>query len=299
MKDTNEQIRAMIESGFSNAQIRNFLGVSYEDIESVKNSQQEEELKLEEPETPETPEEPETHKLERVGQNGAKINEENFELIKHDIENGAKKLEVRRKFNISDALYYRIKKSKNYDDFCDIRKKEAYKKRKQAYSFKVDDGKYHTRTREPKYTEELWNEGKKMHNLGVPYREIAVRQGFSMNFISKALCLPSYEALVEKRKKEQARRKAEFERTKAMVKAEEKMDMQLDEVVPSEPKQEEQPAVTQTVETATPKKERPTADEFFDPKLFEFRSMADSLARIAEALEKIASQPKKRGLFRK
>ena len=299
MKDISEQIRAMLESGFSNAQIKNFLDVTDEDIESATNSQQEEESKLETPETSETPEAPEAHKLKRAGQNGTKINEESFKPIKHDIESGVKRLEIRRKFNISDALYYRIKKSQTYEDFCNIRKIEAGKKRKQAYSFKVGDGEYHPRTREPKYTEELWNEGKKMHNLGVPYREIAARQGFSMNFIAKALRLPSYDALVNERKKEQARRKAEFEKTKTLIEAEEKMDMQLDEVVSSEPKQEEQPADNQTVDTATPEKARPRADEFFDPKLFELRSMADSLARIAEAFEKIASQPKKRGLFRK
>lgn len=291
MKDTNEQIRAMLESGFSNAQIRNFLGVSYEDIESVKNSQQEEELKLEEPET---------HKLKRVGRrNGTKIKEESFERIRQDIESGVKRLEVCRKFNISDALYYRIKKSKTYDDFCNIRKKEADKKREQAYSLKVGDGEYHSRTRKPKYTEELWNEGKKMHNLGVPYREIAARQGFSENYVAKVLRLPSYDVLVNIRKKEQAERKAKFEETKAMVEAEmKKMGTQSDEVVPSESKQEEQPADTQTVDTVTPEKVYPTADEF-DQKAIEFRSMADSLARIAEALEKIAEQPKRRGLFRK
>lgn len=237
MKDTKEQIRAMLESGFSNAQIRNFLGVSYEDIESVKNSQQEEELKLEEPEEPEEPEE---HKLKRVGRNGAKINEESFKLIKQDIESGVERLEVRRKFNISDALYYRIKNSKTYGDFCDIRKKEADKKREQAYSFKDGDSEYHTRTREPKHTEELWNEGKKMHDLGVPYREIAARQGFSESYVANVLRLPSYDALVDKRKKGQAKRKAKFEETKAMVEAEvKKLGTQLDEVAPSEPKQEE------------------------------------------------------------
>lgn len=256
MKDTKEQIRAMLESGFSNAQIRNFLGVSYEDIESVKNSQQEEELKLEEPETsetPETPETPETHKLERVGRNGTKVNEENYKLIKQDIESGVKRLEIRRKFNISDALYYRVKKSKTYEDFCNIRKIEADKKRKQTGGdFKVDDGEYHTRKKEPKYTEEIWNEGKKMHSLGIPYREIAARQGFSENYVAKVLRLPSYDALVNIRKEEQAKRKAEFERTKAMVEAEmESLNTQLDEVAPSEPEKKSElpePVVQERVE---------------------------------------------------
>lgn len=281
-----EKIKALLESGFSSAEIRNFLGVSYEDIESVKSSQQKEE-----PES--VPEKPETHELKQVGSAGMKINEESFGRIKHDIESGMKRLEIRVKFNISDALYYKIKNSQTYDDYCNLRKIEASKKRKRA------DGEYRPRTRKPKYTEEMWNEGKKMYDLGLTYREIAVRQGLSRGFIAKALRLPSYDALVDERKKAQARHKAEFEEAKAMVEAEEKMDMQLDEVVPSEPKQEEQPADAQTVDTATPKKERQTAEEFFDPKLFEFRSMSDSLARIAEALEKIAEQPKKRGWFRK
>jgi DNA invertase Pin-like site-specific DNA recombinase len=253
---------------------------------------------------------------------------------------------------------------------------EADKKRKQTGGdFKVGDGEYHTRKKEPKYTEEIWNEGKKMHNLGIPYREIAARQGFSENYVAKVLRLPSYDALVNIRKEEQAKRKAEFERTKAMVEAEmESLDTQLDEVAVSEPKQEElyepkkkselpEPVVQERVEMPYTGRRadthRPTKvtkrvfdnikerylngettrqladdtklgrgtinriaqanniDEYFSkraadrakyrktkkteisPELIELRAMNDYLARIAEALEKIASQPKKRGLFRK
>lgn len=54
------------------------------------------------------------------------------------------------------------------------------------------------------------------------------------------------------------------------------------------------------VKTNTKAKSKETnGKEYVDPKLVEFRSMSDSLARIAEAFEKIAEQPKKRGLFRR
>lgn len=60
----------------------------------------------------------------------------------------------------------------------------------------------------------------------------------------------------------------------------------------------EKPFKKNWAKTKTKSKET-NAKEYVDPKLVEFRSMADSLARIAEAFEKIAEQPKKRGLFRR
>lgn len=270
---TTEQIKAMLEAGFTKPQVKLFLGVSDDEIANATEEKPEEEPKAEEPET---------HKLKRVGRNGTKIDEESFKLIRQDIENGMKRGKIFEKYGIANALYYKIKKSPTFKDFCDLRKIETNKKQGQtAPSFKVGDGEYHPRKREPKYTEEMWNEGKKMHNLGVPYREIAARQGFSINFIAKALCLPTYEALVNKRKKEQDKRRENFEKTKAMVKAEAESGMQLDEATLSEPKQE-------TVEHA---------NDLNNRMYIEYCSMADSLARIAEALEKIAT--KKRGLFRK
>lgn len=280
---TAEQIKAMLEAGFSDAQIKTFLNVGDEDIESVRNSRQEEESKTEKPET---------HKLERVGRRGTKIDEGNFSLIRQDFENGMKREEICEKYGIANALYYKIKKSPTFKDFCDLRKVETNKKRRRAKpSFRIGDGEYHTKKREPKYTKEIWNEGKKMHNLGVPYREIAARQGFSVNYVAKVLRLPSYDAVENARKKEQDKRKAEFEKTKAMVKAEAELGMQLEEAILSEQKQE---AVEQeTIEETLAKHENDSDNRMY----IEYCSMADSLARIAEALEKIAN--KKRGLFRK
>ena len=60
----------------------------------------------------------------------------------------------------------------------------------------------------------------------------------------------------------------------------------------------EKPFKKNLAKTKTKSKEA-NVKEYVDPKLVEFRSMADSLARIAEAFEKIAEQPKKRGLFRR
>lgn len=255
MKETNEQIKALLESGFAKPQIKLFLGVSDEEIANAIEEKPKEEPKEAPKEAP------------KQLSTSIKVTPEAFKQIKEDIATGIKNAEIMKKYDIGNALFYRVKKSNTYEDLCKLRSEvNSYKSKK-----------YSRRKPEPTkaanyYTEELWKEGKAMRKQGLTYREIAARQGYSVNFIAKALLPDTYKKFEEVRAEDSNRRKANFEETKKQVFKEKLAD------------------------AATSEKATPSTEEL-DPKLVEFRSMADSLARIAEALEKIAT--KKRGLFRK
>lgn len=119
----------------------------------------------------------------------------------------------------------------------------------------------------PQYTEELWKEGKAMRAHGAKLREIAEKQGFTANFLSKMLRRSSYEEVVEYRKAD-AKKKREAAR--------------------------ELPTSRQWNSRKNWRNVDKGADkEEVSPTLIELRTMNDTLLRIAEALEK------KRGLFRK
>lgn len=115
----------------------------------------------------------------------------------------------------------------------------------------------------PQYTEELWKEGKAMRAHGDKLSEIAEKQGFSVNFLSKMLCRDSYEEVTEYRKAD-AEKKREAARELSVSK-----------------------------QWNGRKNWRKVEKEEVSPTLIELRTMNNTLLRIAEALEK------KRGLFRK
>lgn len=129
----------------------------------------------------------------------------------------------------------------------------------------------------PKFTEEDFNEMRKLKAEGLKLSEIAERLGFSESYIATMSAKKTYAEVVEFRA-----RQAKMKRVSAN-----KMRKQIKELSKFKEEVEKAQAMGETKE------------EYVDPKLAEFRSMADSLARIAEAFEKIAEQPKKRGLFRK
>ena len=121
----------------------------------------------------------------------------------------------------------------------------------------------------PQYTEELWKEGKAMRAHGAKLSEIAEKQGFTMNFVSKMLRRDSYEEVLEYRKAD-AKKKREAAREL------------------SSSRQWNSRKNWRNVD-----KEEVSHKEEVSPMLIEIRTMNDTLLRIAEALEK------KRGLFRK
>lgn len=119
----------------------------------------------------------------------------------------------------------------------------------------------------PQYTEELWEEGKAMRAHGAKLREIAEKQGFTANFLSKVLRYNSFEEVVEHRKAD-AKKKREAAREHPTS------------------RQWNSRKNWRNVDKGVDKEE-------VSPTLIELRTMNDTLLRIAEALEK------KRGLFRK
>ena len=126
----------------------------------------------------------------------------------------------------------------------------------------------------PQYTEELWEEGKAMRAHGAKLREIAEKQGFTANFLSKMLRRNSYEEVVEHRKAD-AKKKREAARehptSRQWNSRKNWRNVDKGEVPPT------------LIELRTTN----------DMLTIELRTMNDTLLRIAEALEK------KRGLFRK
>lgn len=110
----------------------------------------------------------------------------------------------------------------------------------------------------PKFTEEIFNEAKRLRAEGYSVKDIAKKIGFSASFLYSVIGKESYEDVIKLRAK-QADYKRIINKKKRRAKKTERV---------SKPK---------TLE--------------FDPSLVELRSIADSLQRIAEALER------KRGLF--
>lgn len=256
-----EQIKAMLETGFTKPQIKLYLGVSDEEIANATEEKPKEEPKEEPKEAPkEAPKQSST---------SIKVTPEVFKQIKEDMATGMRNAEIMKKYDIGNALFYRVKKSDTYEDLRKLRSEMS-----SHYSKKYPRKKSESTKAANYYTEELWKEGKAMREQGLTYREIAARQGYSVNFIAKALLPDTYKKFEEVRAEDSKRRKVNFEETKKQVFKEKLAD------------------------AATSEKVKSSAKEL-DSKLVELRSMADSLARIAEALEKIAEQPKKRGLFRK
>ena len=143
------------------------------------------------------------------------------------------------------------------------------------------------RTRTPKFDEENFNEAKRLLAQGLTYAQIAKRQGFSEGFIEKALKRETYADLEEWREK----RRVQSAIYSASLKTERKTARATKEVSPK-PAQEKVETENKTVEE-TRTEHVVTLD---DRTYIELRSIADSLARIAEAAE---SRGKKKGLFRR
>ena len=128
--------------------------------------------------------------------------------------------------------------------------------------------------------EEMFNKAKEMKANGDSYTHIAAKMGFSTGFVYKCLRFKTYEDLQEFREKD-AKASAQRKRVAKMKK---------EGIV--EPKKNYEVPKKSYEETAKPA---------ISQELIEIRSVADSLARIAEALESIKELQvyKKRGLFHK
>ena len=151
------------------------------------------------------------------------------------------------------------------------------------------------RNRTPRYDEEKFNEGKKLCALGWTDAQIAERQGFSESYIKKALMNKTYADLEEQREKHRIRSAA----YSAARKSKQKTARTSEEVSPK-PAQEKAETGNKAEESVDNKTVEETRTEHVvtldDRTYIELRSIADSLARIAEAAE---SKNKKRGFFRR
>lgn len=113
---------------------------------------------------------------------------------------------------------------------------------------------------EPRFTEEVFNEAKRLRAEGYSVKKVAEKIGFSASFLYSVIGKKSYDDVIKLRAKQAGYKRAANEKRRRIEKAWQA----------SKPKA---PA--------------------FDPNLAELRSIADSLQRIAEALER------KRGLFKR
>lgn len=149
------------------------------------------------------------------------------------------------------------------------------------------------RNRTPRYDEEKFNEGKKLRARGWTDAQIARHQDFSESFIKKALMNKTYTDLEEQREKHRIRSAA----YNAARKSKQKASRTTEEVSPK-PAQEKIETGNRAEEAVDNKTIKETRTEYvvtLDNRTYiELRSIADSLARIAEAAES-----KKRGFFRR
>lgn len=151
------------------------------------------------------------------------------------------------------------------------------------------------RTRTPRYDEEKFNEGKRLRARGCTDAQIAERQGLSESFIKKALMNKTYADLEEWREKHRIQSAA----YNASRKTKRKTDQTTEEVSPN-PTQEKVEMGNEPEKAVDNKTVEETRTEHVvaldDRTYIELRSIADSLARIAEAAE---SNNNKRGFFRR
>lgn len=151
------------------------------------------------------------------------------------------------------------------------------------------------RIRTPRYDEEKFNEGKRLRARGWTDGQIARRQGFSECFIKKALKNETYADMEEWREKHRIKSAAYNTSRKSKRNA-----TQAKEEVRPEPAQEKVETENKAEEAIDNKTVEGTRMEYVvaldDRTYIELRSIADSLARIAEAAE---SRDKKKGLFRR
>ena len=151
------------------------------------------------------------------------------------------------------------------------------------------------RNRTPRYDEEKFNEGKGLRAQGWTDAQIAKRQGFSEGFIKKALMNKTYADMEEWREKHRVQSAA----YSAARKSKQKAARATKEVSPKQAQEkietgnEPEKAVGNKTVEETRTEHVVTLD---DRTYIELRSIADSLARIAEAAE---SKNKKRGFFRR
>lgn len=151
------------------------------------------------------------------------------------------------------------------------------------------------RTRTPKFDEEKFNEGKRLLAQGWTYAQIAKRQGLSEGFIKKALKIETYADMEEWREK----RRVQSAAYSATLKTKRKTARATGKVG-SKPVQEKAETENKAKEVVDDKTVEETRTEHVvtldDRTYIELRSIADSLARIAEAAE---SNNNKRGFFRR
>ena len=151
------------------------------------------------------------------------------------------------------------------------------------------------RIRTPRYDEEKFNESKRLRAQGWTDAQIARRQGFSEGFIKKALKNETYAGIEEWREKHRIKSAA----YSASHKSKRNTTQAKKEVRP-EPAQEKIETGNKAKEVVDNKTVEETRMEYVvtldDRTYIELRSIADSLARIAEAAE---SKNKKRGFFRR
>ena len=120
---------------------------------------------------------------------------------------------------------------------------------------------------EPRFTEEIFNEAKRLRAEGYKVKDVAEKIGFSASFLYSVIGKDSYDDVIKLRARQAGYKRAATERHRA-----------------------------EKVKRVSKPKQANVSD---NRMYIELCSIADSLTRIAEALEKIENQPKKRGLFKR
>ena len=267
MNTKDKQAIMLYKQGYSIIQIAQVLGMdsSYVDALVQKDEQEQgKEIRLF------TVEDDESHKIGRK----TKLKREKFEEMKRLLAQGLSVREVAPRIGFSWQYIHKIKRFKTYDELMEYRKEDAAKRR-EANS---------TSRQRNRMTEELWNKAMQLKRKGMSKEDIASELGFSLMFIYKATRFKTYEDFQECRRKE------------VLYKRERYQLEQPDSAMP-EPKKEAEKDIEQpkSLEETLAKHMNPSDDLMY----MEIRSIAGSLARIAEALEKIAEQPKKRRFFKR
>lgn len=249
MKKITGQIKALLNSGFKDEQIKEFLGVTDDDIIIALETKEE------------------LPKVKARTGLPPKLTEEVWYDAKEMWKNGTSISALAKKYGISESYMHKALHYKSYETFSASKSKKNEQRR-------VKDRKPVGRT--PKITSSMFGYMKNDLNSGMLLVEVAAKYNIGVGYVQKVANSGTF---------------AEYEAARVAVaqkKSKQYFDKKYGEQKPEAVSSEVDKVIEPSKETTVDK-----TKEAISPTLVELRSIADSLERIADALER------KRGFFRK
>lgn len=248
---TAEQIKAMLETGFTKPQIKLFLGVSDEEIAKAIEEKPKEEPIEEPKEAPKEESEealPELEEYNGKPKSRDKMSEEEFNLVMELRDKGYYNGEIAKHLGRSKSFIQQI--TSNCETYADLEKYRTKTREYQRKLYEKNQAPLSAQRREERkrqyeedqknnsfnrpYSVEEFNEAKQMKAESYSDLAIARKQHRSQSFINRVMKYETYDELLAYREKDKDRKHKAYAASKELKKiaAEKKADAK-DEIVPT------------------------------------------------------------------